>query len=296
MPELPEVETIRQDLRAVLRGKKITAVAIAKPKMVVGSARTLTKFLVGKTVADIDRRAKLLIFSFKKSDHVLLLHLKMTGQLIYQSKKDIIAGGHSWPATLTSPAVEELPNKYSHIIFTFQDRTRLFFNDLRQFGYVELVTTEEKNMIVKTYGIEPLTPDFTWENFRDAITNRTTAIKNVLLNQAIIAGLGNIYVDESCFMAKVRPMRAANDLSHDELKLLYRACQQVIKQAIKYRGTTFNSYRDTKGRSGNFVKKLKVYGRAGQLCVRPTCRQAGVKLTRTKVNGRGTVYCPSCQK
>ncbi len=293
MPELPEVETIRQDLRVVLRGKKITAVTATKPKMVVGNVTALKKFLVGATVADIDRRAKLLIFSFKKSDHVMLLHLKMTGQLIFQSNQDIIAGGHSWPAV---PKAEELPNKYSHIIFTFHDQSRLFFNDLRQFGYVELVSTEAKNMIVKTYGIEPLTPDFTWENFRDAITHRTTAIKNVLLNQAIIAGLGNIYVDESCFMARVRPMRPANDLTHAELKLLYRACQQIIKQAIKYRGTTFNSYRDTKGRSGNFVKKLKVYGRAGQLCVRPTCRQASVKLVRTKVNGRGTVYCPSCQK
>ena len=291
MPELPEVETIRQDLRTVVRGKEITAVKITKPKMVVGSVRGLTKFLTGQIIADIDRRAKLLMVSFRGSDQALLLHLKMTGQLIYQSKKDMIAGGHSWP-----PVAETLPNKYSHIIITFHDGAQLFFNDLRQFGYVQLVSTEEKNMIVHTYGIEPLTPAFTWENFRDAIDRRATAIKNVLLNQAVIAGLGNIYVDESCFLARIRPTRLANGLTHDELRALYRACQQVIRQAIKHRGTTFNSYRDTRGRTGNFVKKLKIYGRAGEPCLRPACQQVSAILKRTKVNGRGTVYCPTCQK
>lgn len=285
MPELPEVETIRQDLREVLRGKRITKVHVHKDKMVVGSARALVAFLKGKTIADIDRRAKLLMFSFRAADKVLLLHLKMTGQLIYQSKKDVVAGGHSWPAVPT-----DLPNKYSHIIMAFSDGSQLFFNDLRQFGYVQLVTTEEKDMVVQTYGIEPLTADFTWENFRDRVGQRGTSLKNVLLNQAVVAGLGNIYVDEACFFAGVRPNRLANTLTHEELQKLYRGCVHVIRQAIKHRGTTFNSYRDTKGRKGNFVRKLKVYGRAGQACLR-----CGAILQRTKINGRGTVYCLKCQ-
>ncbi|MEX1997293.1 MAG: bifunctional DNA-formamidopyrimidine glycosylase/DNA-(apurinic or apyrimidinic site) lyase [Candidatus Andersenbacteria bacterium] len=285
MPELPEVETIRQDLRAVLRKKKITAVTVRKPRMVVGSPRKLVVTLRGNTITEIDRRAKLLIFHLQRGDHFLLLHLKMTGQLIYRSPRTTIAGGHGWP-----PVGPDLPNKYSHLIITFADRGQLFFNDLRQFGYVELVTREHKEMITKTYGIEPLTPEFTWPAFREAVRPRTAPLKQVLLNQAVIAGLGNIYVDEVCFYAKVRPQRRAHRLTHAELKQLYRGCNHIIQQAIKHRGTTFSDYRDTQGRRGNYWRRLKVYGRAGK-----PCRRCATALQKTMVAGRGTTYCPQCQ-
>lgn len=296
MPELPEVETIRRDLRSLLVGKKITDVTIRKTKMVRGAAVRLRKVVIGQKVGDIERIGKLLMVQLQPSQHYLLLHLKMTGQLIYRDGTDTVAGGHPWPPIDLGVGGGGLPNKYTHVTFSFSKGAKLYFNDLRQFGFVQVVSRDEKELLTRTYGIEPLTAAFTFENFRDAIIKRDAPLKNVLLNQAIIAGLGNIYVDEVCFAAGVRPQRRARTLTHDELKKLHQACTRIIRAAIAKRGTTFNHFRDSRGNRGNYVQYLKVYGRAGELCARPACRQADSILKRTKINGRGTVYCPRCQK
>ncbi|MEX2054660.1 MAG: bifunctional DNA-formamidopyrimidine glycosylase/DNA-(apurinic or apyrimidinic site) lyase [Candidatus Andersenbacteria bacterium] len=285
MPELPEVETIRRDLSRVVLNTKITKVQVRKPKMVRGSATVFKKQLLGQSFVNIERRGKLLMFALKGRQHYLLLHLKMTGQLIYERKRTFIAGGHPVPMP------EMLPNKFTHIIVHFSDGGVLYFNDLRQFGYAQIVPAEQKHLIEEAYGIEPLQPEFTFEAVCDAVRHRQTALKNILLNQAVIAGLGNIYVDEVCFYAGIRPTRRADKVSHLELKKLYRGITAIITQAIKYRGTTFGNYRDGLGQHGNYVSHLKVYGRAGE-----ACRKCQTKLVRTKINGRGTVYCPSCQR
>lgn len=296
MPELPEVETIRRDLRGLLVGKKITDVTIRKAKMVRGAQAQLRKEVIGQKVGDIERIGKLLMVKLEPSQRYLLLHLKMTGQLIYRDAADTVAGGHPWPPIDLGVGGKGLPNKFTHVIFSFAKGAKLYFNDLRQFGFVQVVSNEAKELLKRTYGIEPLTKDFTFENFRDALIKREAPLKNVLLNQAIIAGLGNIYADEVCFAAGVRPVRHARTLTHDELKKLHRACTRIIRAAIAARGTTFNHFRDSRGNRGNYVRYLKVYGRGGEPCVRPACRQAGAMLVRTKINGRGTVYCPRCQK
>lgn len=288
MPELPEVETIRRDLNEVLTGKKISKIEIRKAKVVHDPAATFIKKLTGLKIKSVDRRAKLLIISFtKEPDLFLLIHLKMTGQLIYQSARKLIAGGHSWPAL----KIADLPNKYSHVIISFADNSQLYFNDLRQFGYLKLVTAAEKDLIVEQYGIEPLTPNFTLEAFSQILARRSAPLKHVLLDQTAIAGLGNIYVDESCLEAGVRPDRPAKSLSTAEVERLFLAVQKIIKLAVKERGTTFNHYRDGQGKRGNFVKFLKAYGHGGETC--PVCQKA--TLVKTKVAGRGTVYCPHCQ-
>ncbi|MFH2104905.1 MAG: bifunctional DNA-formamidopyrimidine glycosylase/DNA-(apurinic or apyrimidinic site) lyase [Parcubacteria group bacterium] len=286
MPELPEVETIRRDLQRKIVGKKITEVKVRKLKIVKGSQPAFRRALIGNSFAKISRRGKLLILELKKGEKYLLIHLKMTGQLIYQARGQIIAGGHGWPQ------IGKLPNKYSHIIFTFADRSQLFFNDLRQFGYMKLVGDEELSAILEKFGIEPLTKNFTWANFRHALAGKKTSLKAVLLNQKLIAGIGNIYVDEICFRAGVRPSRAVNKLSSAELRKIFNSCNIIIKQAIKYRGTTFNDYVDADGNKGNFISRLKVYQRAGEKCQR--CRRGVIKKTR--LAGRGTHYCPQCQK
>lgn len=297
MPELPEVETIRRDLADLIVGKKITGVTIRKSKMVRGKAKQFRKTLIGQKVADIERIGKLLIFKLEPSQHYLLLHLKMTGQLIYRDATETVAGGHPWPplrsaeAELRGAGSLSLPNKYTHVIFSFAGNAKVYFNDLRQFGYVQIVPPEEKDMIVQTYGIEPLTPNFTFENFHQALTKRTTSLKSVLLNQAVIAGLGNIYVDEACFAARIRPMRRADTLTRNEVKRLFNACQRIIRAAIAARGTTFNHYRDSRGVRGNYVRYLKVYGRGGKPCLR--CQ---TPIKRVTMNGRGTTYCLRCQQ
>ncbi|MFA5126420.1 MAG: bifunctional DNA-formamidopyrimidine glycosylase/DNA-(apurinic or apyrimidinic site) lyase [Patescibacteria group bacterium] len=285
MPELPEVETIRRGLANKILDKPIVGVVVRTKSLVKSDFKFFKKNLQHNKFTDIKRLGKLLIWRLSRGEHYLLVHLKMTGQLIYVLGDSIIAGGHNLPN------LGKLPNKYSHIIIKFADGSRLFFNDLRQFGYFKLHPKKYHQQIAGQFGIEPLTPDFTLINFTKALAKRRISIKAVLLNQKLIAGLGNIYVDEICFRSQVRPTRIVASLKAAEIKRLYLACLYIIKKAIKHRGTTFSDYLDTDGRVGNYEKYLKVYGRAGEMCSR--CHRASIK--KIKLAGRGTHYCPNCQ-
>jgi formamidopyrimidine-DNA glycosylase len=287
MPELPEVETIRLGLLKRLKGVKISDVEVRKAKVVRGDAKKLIKGLRGKRFTTITRRGKLLIFHVSGSEYYMLVHLKMTGQLIYEKGKTLIAGGHSWPS-LQDP----LPNKYSHVIISFADVSTLFFNDMRQFGYVELADEKRLKAVLDVFGPEPLEPDFTFELFEKILGKRSIAIKAALLNQTVLAGVGNIYADESLFLAGIKPTRRVNTLTSAEKRKLFKAIPVMLRRAIKYGGTTFSNYRDVEGKKGNFTRLLKVYGRGGEVCVR--CRKS--ILVKDKVAGRGTVWCPVCQR
>ncbi len=284
MPELPEVETIRQDLRKKILNKKIKSVFVSGKAKVNKSHPAFKKYLIGKKFVDIDRVGKLIIFVLDNKKY-LLVHLKMTGQLIYKNGKKIIAGGHP------EPRIDEVPNKFTRVSFELASGGNLYFNDVRRFGYVNIVGQEELDKIKSNFGIEPLQPDFTLENFKKALSNRRTSIKAVLLNQKLLAGIGNIYADESCFLAEVRPAKPVNKLTGLQVKKLHKAIEKVINKAIEMRGTTFNDYKDSEGNSGYFGNFLKVYGRGGEKCVK--CKDI---LKRTVVVGRGTVYCLKCQK
>lgn len=293
MPELPEVETIRQGLRQNILAKKIIAVEVKKKNIVKNPKKYFVDFLQNQHFVDVARIGKLLIFHLQDKNYFLLIHLKMTGQLIFQDKKKILAGGHS------GPKITDLPNKYSHVIFHFTDKAKLFFNDLRQFGYLKIVDQKEKEKIVAQFGIEPLQANFTFANFLAIFKAKhpkgaylKVPVKALLLNQKLIAGLGNIYVDEVCHQAGVLPQRLVNTLQEEEIKKLFKASQKIIKLAIAKRGTTFSDYRDTDGKYGNFSDCLKVYGRGGETCL--TCGQENLK--KIKLNGRGTTFCMTCQK
>ena len=286
MPELPEVETIRRGLQATLVNKKIVAVTIYKPKQIKNDLAEFRRKIIGNKFAKISRIGKLLILELARGEDYLLIHLKMTGQLIYVYKNKFVAGGHNLPLT------ETLPNKYSHIILQFADGSQLFYNDLRQFGYFKIVHHLVKQDIVQKYGIEPLSKNFTWENFQTSISRRRSNIKSVLLDQKLFSGIGNIYADEICFRAGVLPARQVSTLSAQELKKIYLACEYIIDKAVKKGGTTFSDYRTADGSHGNFVKYLKVYGRGGQKCLK--CKKA--LILKKKLAGRGTHFCPVCQK
>ncbi|MFH1657526.1 MAG: bifunctional DNA-formamidopyrimidine glycosylase/DNA-(apurinic or apyrimidinic site) lyase [bacterium] len=285
MPELPEVETVRRDLALRIVGKKISEVEVRSPKLVRNKLKDFVSALQGNEIKEIKRRAKLLVLELKQG--YLLIHLKMTGQLIYRKNKEIIAGGHSF----SEKSDWQLPNKYSHLIFTFIDGSQLFFNDLRQFGYLQLVEKKELEKILKAYGIEPLTEDFTFKNFKEALGRRKTAVKIVLMDQSLIAGLGNIYASEICFFAEVRPNRPVDSLTEKEIKDLYRGCKIILRKAIAKRGTTSNNYVDASGQPGNFAGFLKVYQRDGEKCQR--CKNGIIK--KKVIGGRGSFYCDKCQ-
>ncbi|MFA6551588.1 MAG: bifunctional DNA-formamidopyrimidine glycosylase/DNA-(apurinic or apyrimidinic site) lyase [Patescibacteria group bacterium] len=286
MPELPEVETIRRDLEAKIKNKEIVGIAVKKPSVVRGAYKKLIAAMDGQAITAINRRGKLLI-AVLRDDRFLLIHLKMTGQLIYEYKQEIIAGGHSFAKTDL-----DLPGKHTHVIISFRDGSHLYFNDLRQFGYMKIVDKKGLEEELAKFGIEPLTADFTLANFKKIFARRKTSVKALLLNQKLIAGIGNIYADEICFYAGIRPSRTAPTLNNAEIKKLYQGCKIILQKAIKARGTTFNTFRDADGNKGGFIKFLKVYGRKGERCKR--CR-AGV-IIKIKQGGRGTHYCPECQK
>ena len=287
MPELPEVETIRRDLTKVLVGKKITAVDVINKSPIKGSAEQFKKALLGNKIKQIERTGKLMMLDLS-DDNFLLIHLKMTGQLIYRFDHKIIEGGHNLPVFKEN----DLPTKYTRVIWKFNDGSRLYFNDMRKFGYLKIVGKNEKEKIVAKYGIEPLTKNFTLENFKKVLDKRKTSIKAILLNQALIAGIGNIYADEICFAAGIHPGSFVAKMSEEDIKKVFNASEAILKKAITHKGTTFKDYVNPHGSKGNFSNFLKVYQRDGEKCLR--CKK-GI-ITKNKTAGRGSHYCPVCQK
>jgi len=293
MPELPEVETIRRDLEKYVIGASFQNVKFIDFKNVAPGAAFLAKFLPGKKVTAVRRRGKLLILDFKDTDRYLLLHLKITGQLIFIAGDKKIAGGHSLSNNSLAAAVGgDLPNKFTRAFFDFDNGGRLFFNDLRKFGYIKLVDKKSlEKILADNYGPEPLDKALDYTYLQAIFKHREAPVKAVILNQKLIAGLGNIYADESLFMAGIRPNRSAKSLKKTEIEKLREAMGNIIKKAIKARGTTFRNFVDGQGQKGNFMAQLKVYQRHGQAC--PLC---GRPLQKIKVAGRGTHYCQYCQK
>ncbi|TSC83738.1 MAG: formamidopyrimidine-DNA glycosylase [Parcubacteria group bacterium Gr01-1014_13] len=287
MPELPEVETIRRDLAKVLVGKKITGVEVINKSPIKESVEKFKKSLLNKKIKDIGRIGKLMILDLS-DDNFLLIHLKMTGQLIYRHGHQIIEGGHNLPVFKEN----DLPTKYTWVVWKFNDGGQLYFNDMRKFGYLKVVDKEVKEKIVAKYGIEPLTKNFTLANFKKALGKRKTSIKSVLLNQVLIAGIGNIYADEICFAAGIHPGRSVAEMSETEIKKVFTASKVILKKAIAHKGTTFKDYVNAHGGKGNFSDYLQVYKRVGEKCLR--CKKGSI--TSKKIAGRSSHYCPICQK
>jgi formamidopyrimidine-DNA glycosylase len=287
MPELPEVETVRLQLLHKIVGKKIANIEIFNSKT-VGSRVDFSELLKGKIFSHIDRVGKLMIFSFKNQpDLFLLTHLKMTGQFFFLDKKGVSGGGHS----VVAKDFKNLPNQHTRVAFHFTDKSALFFNDMRKFGYMKLATKDEVEKTKGNYGPEPIHTDFDTTKFHLGLKNRKTSIKATLLNQSFVAGLGNIYVDEALFIAKVRPDRKANLITKKEAIAIAKASGAVMNKSIAVGGTTFQHFVDTDGDYGNYSDYLQVFGKQGGPC--PVCKTL---IKKTKVAGRGTHFCPKCQK
>jgi formamidopyrimidine-DNA glycosylase len=290
MPELPEVETVRRSLARHLLGATITRCEILHPKL-HRLCPGAEEWLQQAVITAVERRAKLLFFRFVDRADVLAVHLKMTGQFILQAGTVRAGGGHS-----DSRGPDRLPNSHTRAIFHLQTKSgesaQLYFNDQRLFAYFKRLTPTELQTVLSAYGAEPGTDAFTYDVFATALGKRQAPLKAVLLDQSKIAGLGNIYVDEACYRAKVRPTRRAARLTQSERKALWKACAQVIEEAVAVGGTTFRNYQDIDGRMGGFVDKLRVYGRQGLACLR--CKIPHI-ITKVVCAGRGTHYCSHCQ-
>lgn len=290
MPELPEVETIRLGLLPLVKGKELAQVKALWPKALQnskGKELSATQ-LKGLKIKDIRRRGKVLMLDLD-GDNSLLVHLKMTGQLVVEpSKGRRFAGGHP-----TKSMAGRLPDSSTRVAVTFTDGSKLFFNDQRKFGWMRLVPATEVDEweFLKKMGPEPLGPNFLLKDFAASITRRKAPIKAVLLDQTTLAGMGNIYVDESLHLAKIHPSRLANSLKTEEVEKLHSAIRQVLKAALGYGGTSFTNYINALGVKGNYLDYARVFRREGQKC--PVC---GTTIEKTRVAGRGTHFCPKCQK
>ena len=265
MPELPEVETLRRQLEKTIVGKKISQIEILRTKSFQGKKQKL----IGQTVKKIKRQAKLLRIKFIEEFPQLLIHLKLTGQLIYQKK-----------------------DKYTRVIITFSDKSKLYFNDLRVFGWLKVIENEASlNEALKGLrGIEPLTKEFTPKNLEAQLKRTAQPIKIALMSQNLIAGVGNIYTNDALWEAKIHPQITAKFLTDQEIGLLHKAVEKVIRLGIKYGGASENTYRQLSGRTGQYQNHFLVYQREGE-----KCRRCGEEIKRIRLGGRGTFFCPKCQ-
>ena len=274
MPELPEVETIRRQMQKEIVGAKILGVDVRFSGRLNVKPAEFSRGVTGARIVGVGRRAKLLLIGLSNG-RTMVVHLKMTGRFLLSKGKGT-------------------PNKHTHLVFRLSGGRTLMFEDVRKFGYVKLLRTddlEEKVFARERYGPEPLEPSFTPEVFAACVRQRPNKkIKPLLMEQACIAGIGNIYADESLWRARVRPQRRAGSLTAAELRALHAGVLESLRGSLAVRGTSADMYVDLFGERGNNVARLNVYGREGE-----PCRRCRGPIKKVFFAGRGTHFCPKCQ-
>lgn len=283
MPELPEVETIKRGLQQYLIGHKILDIQILDPLRFAGSAEDI----IGQQVMDVKRRGKGLIIEFD-NNYSLAIHVKMTGQLIYQGEKT--------NSIELSPKVKSLPNAHTRVVFHLDQDAHLYYNDVRRFGWMKVLPTESVNTIpfFQTLGPEPFGEDdnvLTKEYFKKILSKNKTAIKTLLLDQHNIGGIGNIYANDALYEAQIDPRRPANSLSSDEKDRLFKSIHDVMAFSIEHGAASDTNYVDALGQDGRYQDHFRIYGRTGE-----SCKRCGTIIERIVVGGRGTFVCSVCQK
>ena len=273
MPELPEVETIRRDLASELAGRTILRTRISKPDIVLNmSPRSFSRRLRGRRIQSVDRRGKHLLLSLDDA-RILQVQLRMSGRF---------AIGRRVPD----------PSEFRHIAARFEldDSRTLFYDDVRRLGGFQLLGAEEWASVEARLGPEPLASAFTAAKLAERLNGRRAPIKNALLDQGRLAGVGNIYASEALHRARIDPRRPAGELDRSDVGQLHRAIRRVLRDAIANAGTTFRDYRAVNGQSGRFQDALRVYGKESEPCGR-----CGTPIARVVQAGRSTFFCPGCQ-
>jgi formamidopyrimidine-DNA glycosylase len=289
MPELPEVETVKNGLNRLLPGKKILDIWHDWVKSFPNSEPDVKAFLIGARAVEVKRRAKVLLIELD-SKYSLVIHLKMTGQLVYRANDNSARFGAGHPS---DSLIDTLPDRSTRVVFVFGD-SKLYFNDQRKFGWVRLLPTAEVPNIdfFRKVGPEPLAADFTANDFILRLNRRPKSnVKAVLLDQTVIAGVGNIYADESLFAARIHPDTLVKDLSKPQLTKLFNELQAVLNLSIEKGGSSDKNYVNAEGKKGSYLTFAQVFRKQGQPC--PRC---GSPIEKIRVAARGTHICPTCQK
>ncbi|MCZ0717765.1 DNA-formamidopyrimidine glycosylase [Aerococcus kribbianus] len=272
MPELPEVETVKRGLNRLAQGIQVRDVQVLWPAIIQAPAGVddFIQRMPGQVLEYVDRRGKYLLFYW--TEDLWISHLRMEGKYLL-------------------PNSEEPVDKYSHVILHLSDGRDLRYRDVRKFGRIKLYPKDQADQAIADLNLGPEPGDLQLSDLASAFAKTQRVVKACLLDQSIVAGLGNIYVDEVLFAAKIHPERLAQSLSHVELSRLVQAIQQIISQAVAKGGTTVRTYTNALGENGHYQEDLKVYGKAGQAC--PRCH---TPIEKIKLAQRGTHFCPYCQR
>ncbi|MBP1968866.1 formamidopyrimidine-DNA glycosylase [Virgibacillus natechei] len=274
MPELPEVETIKETLNQLIRNKTVKEVAVYWPNIIKepDDAEHFKMLLAGQTIQDITRKGKFLLFQL--DDYVLVSHLRMEGKYSVHNVADPL-------------------KKHTHVTFTFTDDEELRYNDVRKFGTMHLHKKgdEMRNKPLNKLGPDPFDQAFTFDYFSERLKKTDRVIKSALLDQSIVAGLGNIYVDETLYKSNIHPLNQSSKLTPKEIKAIQDQTIETLAEAVEKGGTTIRSYVDVQGDMGMFQQELFVYGQENQ-----ACKKCGSMIIKMKVGGRGTHVCNTCQK
>lgn len=273
MPELPEVETIKRDLEKHLISRKILGISFCDaPKLLQPSQQAVEEAVKGQIIEKFSRIAKLL-FIHLSNKKVLAVHLKLSGRLLLRNQKD-------------------KPDVFTHVIIELNNGQELRFSEMRKFGYIKLIDGEEKHhSLLAEFGPEPMTAEFTPEVLSDKLKKTSRPVKVLIMDQSQVAGVGNIYADEALWCAKIHPSKKANELNPEEIKKLHECLEKALEEGIKDRGTSLDMYLDAWGNKGDHALNLKVFRQDGKPCPRD-----GTIVKKIRVGGRGTHFCPTCQK
>lgn len=288
MPELPEVETIKLGLQNRIVGLNLTKVTINSPKSFIGNPKKVEK----QKVLKVWRRAKVLGIDLDKIS--LLIHLKMSGQLVWKGenvkrKGESFIGGHP-----TQDMMGEMPNKHTRVVLDFSDGSKLYFNDQRRFGWIKIVDSLQvaEDSSIKNLGPEPLEKNFSWEILKsNLLRHKSMPIKVALMDQSVVSGVGNIYANESCFLTGIDPTRKVSQLTDEDIKSLYRGVIKSLRDGIKYGGSSRAHFVDAEGHKGYFLDYAFVYGRD-----KHPCKKCKTEIKKIQLGGRGTFFCPNCQR
>lgn len=283
MPELPEVETVRRGLLPVMEGQLIARATVNRPDLRWPLPERMAERLTGARVLGLRRRSKYILADLS-TDETLLIHLGMSGRMLI-SGATLGAFHHEHPA----------PQKHDHVVFEMENGGRVTFNDARRFGAMDLLqtATADSHPLLASIGPEPLGNAFDDDYLAKALQGRRTPIKSALLDQQMVAGLGNIYVCEVLYRAGISPLRLAGELSRDQAAQMVPIIREVLAEAIEAGGSSLRDHRQTNGELGYFQHNFRVYDREGQPCATPGC---GSTIARVVQSGRSSFYCPTCQQ
>jgi len=289
MPELPEVEVVKRSLINKAQNSIVKAIKINDGRLRYKIDKSQIRKIIGLKIKRISRRSKYLLFYFNK-DIVMLVHLGMTGKFIFINRKNI-----KYKTSFYYNIDEKKDKKHDRVIFNLSNNQKLIYNDVRKFGFIKFLNKDllSKNLHLKKLGPEPLHKKFTLNYFRNYILGKNRVIKETLMDQTFVSGLGNIYANEILFFSKIKPTKKTKDLLDEDIKKVIKFTKKILSKAIKLGGSSIKDFSSGNGKKGKFQQHFSVYGRKGEKCSNKTCNNNIIKIV---IASRASFYCSKCQK